>query len=619
MRKQDLIIIAVLFALLMAWPFVYKQWIEPRVAPPAAAAPNLAAVSNVADLSAKADAAAPAVGPAGKTLPDAAAPLFETEKSVTAPILAAGPEQEPAALLPGELVTITNAGTAIAISTLNGGVVSATFSDYRASVSKTSGPVVLNFAKAPSLAYREMKGFPAISNFALIAGGPTNVVLECAFPNGLRLTRSIQLNEKHQLIVDDFFTNTGAAAQTIPKHAVQVGPMRMPAGEYSMSGMDYLGIDVYASSGGEGVINWAGKLAALFNATNTSFFARIFSSNTTKKDETRLLPKTIAKDEDIPIDWLAVKNKFFVQILVPEGGAVGYTVMAGRDLARGEEKNPELAPKSAVIKNVAALAVMAEKTLNAGEALNQNFKLYLGPKKFSILRTLGLHQEDVMEFGMWSPVCKFLLLVLNLTYSAIPNYGVAVIILTILIRVIFWPLTHKGTESMKKMQALQPLMTELRAKYKDSPKKMQEETMALYRKHKVNPVSGCLPMLIQIPVFIALFIVLRSAIELRFAPFLWIQDLSSPERLFADILPIPLNILPIFMAVTQAWQQALMPAADANQQKMMLFFMPALMLVMFYMMPSALVLYWSANQCIVIVQQLITKKRSAAKAAAAAK
>ena len=134
--------------------------------------------------------------------------------------------------------------------------------------------------------------------------------------------------------------------------------------------------------------------------------------------------------------------------------------------------------------------------------------------------------------------------------------------------------------------------------------------MALYRKHKINPVSGCLPMLIQIPVFIALFIVLRSAVELRFAPFLWINDLSAPERLFADILPIPLNILPIFMAATQAWQQTLMPATDPNQQKMMLFFMPVMMLVMFYMMPSALVLYWSANQCIMIVQQLIQKKRS---------
>ena len=144
--------------------------------------------------------------------------------------------------------------------------------------------------------------------------------------------------------------------------------------------------------------------------------------------------------------------------------------------------------------------------------------------------------------------------------------------------------------------------------------------MALYKQNKVNPVSGCLPMLIQIPVFIALFVVLRSAIELRFADFLWIKDLSEPERLvqFGFTVPIlgwdALNILPIFMAATQAWQQSMTPATDAAQQKMMLFFMPIMMLVMFYTMPSALVLYWSASQCLMIIQQLFQKKRSAAKA-----
>ena len=605
MKKQDLIIIAVLFALLMAWPFCYK-WMEPRVAPligkelkttVVSNAPGLRAAMVQAVATASVDRAA-ALDETGKQT----IPASETadQRSITAPVL------EPSITTPERLVTITNCGTAIGISTRNGGVVSATFYDYRASVNKTSGPVALDFTRSPALAYKAPKDFPEINNFVVISSNPTNVVLESAIPNGLRLTRNIQLNGKHQLVVSDLFANTGAGAQTIPKHSVQVGTMQMPDGEYRMSGMDYLGIDVLAASGGEGVINWAGKLAKLFK-------------NAMKEGETSSLPKTIAKNEDVPIDWLAVKSKFFVQILVPDGGAAGYSLMAERVVAKGEELNPALAPKSVEIKRVSAAVVMPEKTLKGGDSFCQNFKLYLGPKKFSILRTLGLHQEDVMEFGMWSPVCKFLLMALNLTYSVVPNYGVAVIILTVLIRIIFWPLTHKSTESMKRMQELQPLMNELRKKYKDSPKKMQEETMALYRRHKINPVSGCLPMLIQIPVFIALFVVLRSAIELRFAPFLWIQDLSAPERLIQFGFTIPLlgwdalNILPIFMALSQAWQQSLMPATDPNQQKMMLFLMPAMMLVMFYSMPSALVLYWSANQCIVIVQQLIQKKRTAAR------
>jgi len=181
------------------------------------------------------------------------------------------------------------------------------------------------------------------------------------------------------------------------------------------------------------------------------------------------------------------------------------------------------------------------------------------------------------------------------------------------VRIVFWPVTHKGTESMKKMQALQPLMTELRAKYKDNPKKLQEETMLLYKKHKVNPLGGCLPMLIQIPVFIALFVVLRSAIELRFASFLWVRDLSEPENLLAGLLPMgfSLNILPLLMVATMYLQQKLSPAGgDPTQQKMMMIIMPVMMLVFFYNMASGLILYWTVSNVIMIVQQLMAKHRS---------
>jgi YidC/Oxa1 family membrane protein insertase len=133
--------------------------------------------------------------------------------------------------------------------------------------------------------------------------------------------------------------------------------------------------------------------------------------------------------------------------------------------------------------------------------------------------------------------------------------------------------------------------------------------MALYKEHKVNPMSGCLPMVVQIPVFIALFSVLRSAVELRFAPFLWIRDLSEPENLLVGVLPLPLNILPLFMTATMVWQQHLTPTAGDPQQKKMMAFMPVVMLFIFYNMPSALVLYWSTSQCLAIAQLLIQKRR----------
>ena len=210
-----------------------------------------------------------------------------------------------------------------------------------------------------------------------------------------------------------------------------------------------------------------------------------------------------------------------------------------------------------------------------------------------------------MEFGTFRWFCELLVPTLNFFHGLIPNYGVAVMLLTLLVRVIFWPLTHKSTESMKRMQALQPKLKALQAEFKDNPQKMQQETWKLYREQKVNPMSSCLPMLVQIPVFIALYTVLRSAVELRFAPFLWIADLSEPENLLAGLLPmgLSLNILPILMAVTMGMQTYFTPSVgDPAQQKMMMWLMPAMMLFMFYGMPAALSLYWTFSQGLAIVQ-----------------
>jgi YidC/Oxa1 family membrane protein insertase len=168
------------------------------------------------------------------------------------------------------------------------------------------------------------------------------------------------------------------------------------------------------------------------------------------------------------------------------------------------------------------------------------------------------------------------------------------------------------------MQAIQPKVTALREKYKKDPQRMNREVMALYKENKVNPMAGCLPMLVQIPVFIGLFTVLRSAVELRFANFLWISDLSEPEGLLRGVLPFPesgLNVLPVYMTVTMVLQQQLTPTAGDPQQKKMMMFMPVIMLLLFYGMPSALVLYWSTSQTLAIVQLLLQRRQSAAKAA----
>ena len=294
--------------------------------------------------------------------------------------------------------------------------------------------------------------------------------------------------------------------------------------------------------------------------------------------------------------WVALKNRFFVAGLTACDGAPAlpaFTTVVTRDMA-SEKYRPE---------SVAAYV----------EGVSGTQTFYVGPKAQANLTKLGM--RDVMEFGMWRWLCYPLVWILNKCYAAIPNYGIAIIILTILVRLVFWPLTHKSTVGMKKMSEIQPLMKEIQAKYKGNPQRLQQETMKLYRDHHVNPLSSCLPMLIQIPVFIALFNVLRSAVELRYANFLWIADLSEPEALFASWFPFGgLNILPILMAATMALQSALTPqAGDKSQQRMMIVMMPVMMLVMFYNFPSALSLYWTLSQVLSIAQMYWIRKHTAAK------
>jgi len=299
---------------------------------------------------------------------------------------------------------------------------------------------------------------------------------------------------------------------------------------------------------------------------------------------------------------------------VPDGGADRGLVVARRRVSDEEAANPAFKPKGASVEEVSAVLYFGELALPPHEPVTRTLTYYVGPKKYTELNRYGKHKVDVMEFGMWAPIGKLLLSIMNAIFRVIPSYGVAIMLLTILIRVVFWPVTHKSTESMKKMQAIQPLINEVRQKYKDNAQKQQQEIMALYKAHKVNPVGGCLPMIIQIPVFIALFVVLRSAIELRFAPFLWIRDLSRPENLLAGLLPfgLSLNFLPLVMAATMAWQQKLTPSGgDPNQQKMMMF-MPVMMLVLFYNFAAGLVLYWTTNQCLMIAQQVLMQRKKKA-------
>jgi YidC/Oxa1 family membrane protein insertase len=245
----------------------------------------------------------------------------------------------------------------------------------------------------------------------------------------------------------------------------------------------------------------------------------------------------------------------------------------------------------------------------AGGSVDREFRGFMGPKEMERLEAFGGGTVHAIDLG-WSwvqPLTRIFSLILKMLYSVVGNYGIAIVILTIAVRVVTAPLTIKQMRSMERMRALSPKLKEIQAEFADDRQKQSEKTMALYKSEGVNPLGGCLPMLLQFPVFIGLFYALRSTIQLRQAPFFgWIDDLSVPESLFdIPVLNLPFRVLPLIMGASMVLQQRITPTqADPAQAKMMMTVMPIMMTVIFYQFPSGLVLYWMVSNILAISHQL---------------
>ncbi|HIE11323.1 MAG TPA: membrane protein insertase YidC, partial [Kiritimatiellae bacterium] len=496
----------------------------------------------------------------------------------------------------GRQVVLENSLLRLSLCSFGAGIASAVLKEYPSTADKNSPSVRLDFAEIPAAAwYFHTDAGCESPYFELRDHTPTSVCWRAAY-RGFELERCVWLGTGYLVNVKDRI-RAGAEGGYLAEQWLTLGMMEQHEGKTRYA---YLGMDILRS-GGEGVLHLASRISRMFAAEK-------------RKRGLGLMPSAIVVPvltNQLSADWVAVKNKYFVQVARTEGGLDGAWLIARRALEKGERPDSPTARRMTGVSHVGGAAVLPAVRLAARETVERWTFFYLGPKEYARLGALGYRAVEIMEFGMWTPISRVLLWTLNWIHDHVwpHNYGLAIMLLTVLIRIVFWPVTHASTVSMKRLQEIQPLINEVRQKYKDNPQKQQKEMMAIYREHKVNPLGGCLPMLIQIPVFIALLVVLRSAIELRFASFLWIRDLSEPEQLLAGVLPIPLNILPILMAVTMHWQQKLTPSgADTQQQKMMLFF-PVLMLVFLYNFPSGLVLYWTTNQCLMIAQQLVMRRQ----------
>lgn len=257
--------------------------------------------------------------------------------------------------------------------------------------------------------------------------------------------------------------------------------------------------------------------------------------------------------------------------------------------------------------------------LDQGRQGTYSFVVYMGPKSHKVLSKFDNGLDKAVNFGFFNVIAKPLLIGMNYIYGVIPNYGIAIILLTIIIKLVFWPLGTKSYKSMNEMKKIQPLMMELREKYKNDKQRMNQEVMGLYKTYKVNPASGCLPMLVQMPIFFALYKMLYQAIELRHAPFVgWVTDLAAPERLFHFNFSIPfmdaphgIPVLTLLMGASFLLQQKMTPATGDPMQAKIMMLMPLIMTVLFINFPAGLVLYMFVNNIISMGQQYYIQKKLA--------
>jgi YidC/Oxa1 family membrane protein insertase len=320
------------------------------------------------------------------------------------------------------------------------------------------------------------------------------------------------------------------------------------------------------------------------------------------------------------VRWVTAHSQFFALALMPTEPAA--QVLARKINLPGPSKELIAADPKINLHPVGIEGSVVYNPTNLApqQVLEHKFAIFAGPKENRTLERLALQFKNdidrIMSFGWFGFFSKALLWSMNGIHSIVPSYAFAIIAITVIIKMIFWPLTAASTRSMKRMQELQPQMKAIQEKYKADPVKMNKKVMEFMKENKVSPLGGCLPMVLQVPVFFGFYRMIQSAIELRGAPFLWACDLSRPDTIF--VIPgfnFPVNPLPLIMGVTMLWQARLTPPSpgmDPAQQKIMRY-MPLMFLFILYNFSAGLTLYWTVQNLLTITQMKLTKARAAAK------
>lgn len=449
--------------------------------------------------------------------------------------------------------------------------------------------VALNIPEAlPIGAVGEEPGV-ALGGFAPVEAPESNVVAFArSLPDGVQVRKTFTVDESeggegnYTINLNVTFTNPGAIPVQRPDYYVSTGGA---APIHSTDMTLYTGFDWYRDGKAKFTdVNW-------FNASSIPLTG------------IQLRPaQSVYQERADNITWAAVKNQYFVSIVAINDGPAGTSVWARR------LERPHPGQEDETVLGIEGALGLPGFRLDPGATKEWSLQVYTGPKDLGRLSRLGHGEQEVMNFGIFKWVSEILLYSMNALYGVLGNFAAAIIALTVIIKALLWPLQNKATDSMRRMAALSPKMTELREKYKDDPTKMNQELMKLYKDYGVNPFSGCLPILIQIPIFFGFYSMLGTAIELRNSSFLWVSDLSQPDTV-THIFGFPLNILPLLMAATMFWQMHITPKTGDALQRRMFMFLPLIFILFAYNFASALSLYWTTQNLISVFQLYVTRNR----------
>jgi YidC/Oxa1 family membrane protein insertase len=511
-----------------------------------------------------------------------------------------------------ELLVVTNENARYIFTSRGGGLKEIELVKFRETVKRkrkdqvqTNNVATLNtHAHLPVLAILGGESLIGDGVFTLTPAG-NGVRAEKTLPNGLRLIKEFQPSSNYLVHTTVRWENTTSNAIALPAQEWVIGtatPMG-PADDGAAVGLMWY----------DGSKNHE-TLTAYFDNRTLGCFPGT--------------PKTEYRAGVSNVVWVAAHNQFFCMLAMPQTPGL-QVVSRSITMPRPTEGRFSF-PDKPLRNGFETTLTYSATNLAPGQMQEQRAALFIGPKEYRTLASIASQYNNdadkAMGFGFFGFFSKGLLLIMNWLHTALSiSYGWAIIVLTVLLKIVFWPLTAASTRSAQKMATVAPQLTALKEKYKDDPAKFSQKQMEFFRENKINPVAGCLPMLVQLPVFFGLFMMLRTAIELRGASFFWAADLSQTDTLF--IIPgltfipflsspegLPINIMPLLYISTAIWQTHITPMSptmDPMQQKLMRW-MPLMFLVFLYNFSSGLALYMTVNNLLTILQTWLMKRNQPA-------